>query len=267
MKAPPPCSTSSTSNTAVPAPTQSLTIAANLAELARVMQMIDDFSTATGIGAADVSALHLALEEIVTNVITHGYQRDETRTLSVQIEALAADRIRASVTDAAPAYNPLARPEVNTSLPLEARPVGGLGVHLVRKLMDVCLYEQRDGHNVFTVERQLGRAAGAAASMSIAASRLAASATLTLSGRLDGLSSPDLERQVSALISSGVRTLTFDLSGLEYVSSAGLRVFIIAAKKLKAGGGEARFTHLTPAVHEVFHISGLLTALGVVPRA
>ncbi|MBB5033920.1 anti-sigma factor antagonist [Prosthecobacter vanneervenii] len=251
----------------MPAPTQSLTIAADLAELARVMTMIDDFSTRMSIGATDVSALHLALEEIVTNVITHGYQGNATRSLSVQIEALAADRIRASVTDAAPAYNPLARPEVNTSLPLEARPVGGLGVHLVRKLMDVCFYEHRDGQNIFTIERQLGRAAGAAASMSIAASRLAASATLTLSGRLDGLSSPDLERLVSALITSGVRTLTFDLSSLDYVSSAGLRIFIIAAKKLKAGGGEARFTDLSPAVHEVFQISGLLTALGVAPRA
>jgi len=254
-------------DTAVPAKSQSLTIAADLAELTQVMQMIDGFSAAAGIGAADVSALHLALEEIVTNVITHGYGGDASRSLDVHIEAIAADRIRASVTDEAPAYNPLARPEVNTSLPLEARPVGGLGVHLVRKLMDVCFYEHRNGCNIFTIERHLGRAAGAAASMSIAASRLAASATLTLSGRLDGLSSPDLERQVSALITSGVRTLTFELSSLDYVSSAGLRIFIIAAKKLKAGGGETRFTDLTPAVHEVFHISGLLTVLGVVPRA
>lgn len=267
MKAPQPCSTSSTFDTAVSANSQSLTIAAALAELTRVMQMIDDFSAEAGIGAADASALHLALEEIITNVITHGYQGDASRCLSVQIEAAAPDRIRASVTDEAPAYNPLARPEVNTSLPLEARPVGGLGVHLVRKLMDVCLYEHRNGRNVFTVERQLGRASGAGASMSIAASRLASSATLTLTGRLDGLSSPELERQVSALISSGVHTLIFDLSGLEYVSSAGLRVFIIAAKKLKAGGGVARFTDLSPAVHEVFQISGLLTALGVAPQA
>lgn len=249
------------------AKSQTLTIAADLAELARVMQMIDEFCAGMAVNTADVSALHLALEEIVTNVITHGYQSDSSRSFTVRLEAVSVDRIRAVVTDDAPAYNPLARPEVNTALPLEARPIGGLGVHLVKKLMDVCLYEQRDGHNVFSVERKLSRTAGAAATINIATSRLASSATLALAGRLDGLSSPDLEQQVTALIGSGVRTLIFDLSSLDYVSSAGLRVFIIAAKKLKASGGAAQFISLMPAVRDVFHISGLLTAFGVAPPA
>jgi anti-anti-sigma factor len=252
---------------AVSAKSQTLSIAADLAELARVMQMIDEFCAGMAASAADVSALHLALEEIVTNVITHGYHSDASRSFAVRLEAVAAGRIRAVVTDDAPAYNPLARAEVDTNLPLEARPVGGLGVHLVKKLMDVCIYERRGEQNLFSIERKLSRAPGTAATINIATSRLASSATLSLSGRLDGLSSPDLEQQVTVLIASGVRTLIFDLSGLEYVSSAGLRVFIIAAKKLKASGGAAQFTSLTPAVRDVFHISGLLTAFGVAPPA
>jgi anti-anti-sigma factor len=251
----------------VSAKSQIITLAADLAELVRVMQMIDEFCAGVAVNASDVSALHLALEEIVTNVITHGYRNDAARSFTVRLEAIAADRIRAVVTDDAPAYNPLARAEVETHLPLESRPVGGLGVHLVKKLMDVCTYERRDGQNVFFIERKLSRTAGAATSMSIATSRLASSATLALSGRLDGLSSPELEQQVMALTASGVHALTFDLSGLDYVSSAGLRVFIIAAKKLKASGGTAQFTSLTPAVRDVFHISGLLTAFGVAPPA
>lgn len=246
---------------------QTLTLTADLAGLARVMQAIDACCAGTSASEADISALQLALEEIVTNVITHGYQSDSSRTLTVRLEAIAADRIRAVVTDDAAAYNPLARPEVDTTLPLEARPIGGLGVHLVKKLMNVCLYEQRDGQNVFSIERKLSRAPRAAADIHIATSRLASSATLSLTGRLDGLSSPDLEQQVTALIASGVGTLTFDLSRLDYVSSAGLRVFIIAAKKLKSSGGAARFISLTPAVRDVFHISGLLTAFGVAPPA
>jgi anti-anti-sigma factor len=251
----------------VSAKSQTLTFSADLAELARVMQMIDDFCAGMAVSAADASALQLALEEIVTNVITHGYLSDPSHSFTVGLEAISADRIRAVVTDDAPAYNPLAQPEVNTTLPLEARPVGGLGVHLVKKVMDVCLYEHRDGRNFFFIERKLRRASGTAATIHISTSRLASSATLSLTGRLDGLSSPDVEQQVMAMLASGVRTITFDLSGLDYVSSAGLRVFIIAAKKLKASGGAAQFTSLTPAVRDVFHISGLLTVFGVAPPA
>jgi anti-anti-sigma factor len=109
----------------------------------------------------------------------------------------------------------------------------------------------------------LNRAADTTAHFATA--RLESSATLALTGRLDGLSSPELEHQVAALLATGIRTLVFDLSALDYVSSAGLRVFILAAKKMKAIGGEAEFISLTPTVRDVFHVTGLLTALDVAP--
>lgn len=249
----------------VPAASQTVTItlASELAELSRLVATVNEFCRRSAAPSADTSALHLALEEIVTNVITHGYHGDPTQSLTVTLEAPATDRIRAVVTDNAAAYNPLARPGVNTALPLEQRPVGGLGVHLVRRLMDVCHYERRDGRNLFTIERRFGRVSGAPAATSISISKLESSGVIAPAGSLDGLSSPELERQVGALIRSGLRTLVFDLSGLDYVSSAGLRVFIVAAKQLKATGGGAQFTALTPEVRNVFHISGLLTALDV----
>jgi anti-anti-sigma factor len=244
---------------------QTLTLRSDLAELSRVKALVDEVCDQSHASAADASALHLAVEEIVTNVITYGYPDGPHHTFTVSLEAVASDRVRAIVTDDAPAFNPLAQPDVNTTLPLAERPVGGLGIHLVRQLMNVCLYEHRDGFNVFTMERQLNR--GSDSTARIAATKLESAVTLALSGRLDGLSSPELEQQVAALLAFGIRTLVFDLSALEYVSSAGLRVFIIAAKKLKASGGVAQFTSLTPAVHDVFHISGLLTAFGVAPPA
>lgn len=245
--------------------TQTITLRSDLAELSRVMVLVDAFCHEAGASKADTSALHLALEEIVTNVITHGYPDGTQHTLNVALQAISDDRVRAVVTDDAIAYNPLARPDVNTSLPLEERAIGGLGVHLVRKLIDVCLYERRNGRNIFTMERQLNRNADTTAHF--AATKLESSATLALSGRLDGLSSPELEQQVAALLSTDINTLIFDLSALDYVSSAGLRVFILAAKKMKALGGDAQFVSLTPTVRNVFHVTGLLTALNVAPPA
>jgi anti-sigma B factor antagonist len=99
--------------------------------------------------------------------------------------------------------------------------------------------------------------------MDIIESQLNASTVLALSGRLDGLASPALEQKVDALIAGGARSIVFDCSGLGYVSSAGLRSFLTSAKKLKAAGGKASFAALTPAVHEVFELSGFLTVLTV----
>lgn len=88
---------------------------------------------------------------------------------------------------------------------------------------------------------------------------------LALTDRLDGLTSGTLERRVDALLAAGTRKLVFDCSQLVYASSAGLRVFLSSAKKLKSAGGQAAFAALTPAVHEVFDLSGFIGILEVQP--
>lgn len=245
--------------------TQQFTLTNDIAELPRVVALVDAFCQSMNAGEKDTSSLHLALEEIVTNVITHGYRDGASHQFEVKLEALNTDRIRATVIDDAPAFNPLARADIDTTLALEHRPIGGLGVHLVRKLMDACLYERRDGQNIFAIELVLRRASSQPPTVNIATTKFESSATLALTGRLDGLSSPELEQQVNALLASGIRTLVFDLASLDYVSSAGLRVFIVAAKKLTAAGGTATFQSLTPNVREVFEFTGLLKALVVAP--
>jgi anti-anti-sigma factor len=86
---------------------------------------------------------------------------------------------------------------------------------------------------------------------------------LVLRGRLDGLAAPALETKLAALVSSGSTRLVFDCSGLEYASSAGLRVFLSAAKKLKTTGGRCAFAALSPPLREIFSISGFLEVLEI----
>jgi len=92
--------------------------------------------------------------------------------------------------------------------------------------------------------------------MDLSESKINSATVLALSGRLDGLTSPILEKRVEALLATGTRQLVFDCGQLAYASSIGLRVFLASAKKLKAAGGQAAFAALTPAVHEVFELSG-----------
>ena len=86
---------------------------------------------------------------------------------------------------------------------------------------------------------------------------------LALAGRLDGLSSPSLERKIDDTLAAGTRKLVFDCAALTYASSAGLRVFLGSAKKFKAAGGAVAFAELTPSVAEVFELSGFTNVLSV----
>ncbi len=135
---------------------KAVTLTRGVEDMALVIEALDDFCQGIGISSQDEHSLHLAVEEIVSNVLVHGY-RGLPHPVSVSLESIPPDRVRAVVTDSAPAYDPLSRPEVDTTQPLEERPIGGLGVHLVKKLMDATHYERRDGQNILTMELILDR--------------------------------------------------------------------------------------------------------------
>lgn len=135
-------------------PSTLLTLTNHLDEIPRLADAVEAFCEPFEPSAKDLLSLQLALEEIITNIVNHGYTDGRPHTFTVALSGVPGC-IQAVITDDAPAYDPLARAEVDTSLPLEERPIGGLGVHLVKKLMDVSHYERRDGKNILTIERRL----------------------------------------------------------------------------------------------------------------
>lgn len=82
-------------------------------------------------------------------------------------------------------------------------------------------------------------------------------------GRLDSSSSPELERVLSEQLAAGTLRLVFDFSALDYISSAGLRVVLLAGKKLRASRGKLALVGLQDMVREVFDMSGFLALFTV----
>lgn len=136
---------------------QLLTLRNDLNELPRLVEFVDAFCDPMHLSEPDKLALHLVLEEAVTNIIMHGYKTPGGHTFSVSLGLETEERVTAVVTDDAPPYDPLARPAVDVTAPLAERQIGGLGVHLVKKMMDVAKYERREGQNILTLERTVRR--------------------------------------------------------------------------------------------------------------
>jgi anti-sigma B factor antagonist len=86
---------------------------------------------------------------------------------------------------------------------------------------------------------------------------------LSFEGNLDTNTAPDAESEINALIDAGVQKLLINFEKLDYISSAGLRILLATAKKLKPGGGVLKICCLNPTVQEVFDISGFSTILSV----
>jgi len=91
-----------------------------------------------------------------------------------------------------------------------------------------------------------------------AASAQANEVTCSLDGNLDNSTSPVLESRLNESLAAKPRLLIFDLARLKYVTSAGIRIFILAQKKQKEHGGHVTFVNLQPQIKEVFAIMGSL---------
>lgn len=87
---------------------------------------------------------------------------------------------------------------------------------------------------------------------------------LRLSGRLDSNSSPQFEKHLLERIGAGERRLVLDFAGLDFVSSAGLRILLMGAKHIRQGGaGKMVLCGLKAPIHEVLKVSGFLALLNV----
>ena len=87
------------------------------------------------------------------------------------------------------------------------------------------------------------------------------SATLAVVGRLDTQTAPELEKELDATF-LGLQVLTFDMSGLEYISSAGLRV-ILKAQKVMNKQGAMKLVGVSGSIMEVFEITGFVDILTI----
>jgi anti-anti-sigma factor len=88
---------------------------------------------------------------------------------------------------------------------------------------------------------------------------------IRLDGRIDASSAKELEQHCLGWIDSGERRLVFDFSLVNYISSAGLRVFLLVAKRLNAVQGSLRLCAMNATLRDVFEISGFSKLFTIVP--
>jgi anti-sigma regulatory factor (Ser/Thr protein kinase) len=123
-------------------------------EIPKAHQLLDELAVQVGLSPKVCTDLHVALEEHLTNVINYGYSPDQPGRIAVRLVS-SPDALRVEIEDDARPFNPLLAPPVDVNQPLEDRPIGGLGIHMIRQLTDELHYELRSGHNVLTLIKRM----------------------------------------------------------------------------------------------------------------
>lgn len=129
-------------------------IAADVKEIERLNRLVRQFGELHDVPSRTLYAVNLALDELVTNVVLYGFENAAGREVLIQIST-AGSELTASVADDGKEFNPLTVKTPDLSAALSERDVGGLGIHLVRSLMDHVSYQRQDEKNVLTVRKRI----------------------------------------------------------------------------------------------------------------
>ena len=121
-----------------------------LSEIERLARIVDDFGRRHQIEVQIIYTMKLALDEILTNIISYSYDDAKDHIIVIRL-SLDQEKWTVEVEDDGRPFNPLNAPEPDTKQLLGERPIGGLGIHLVRKLIDELEYRRQNDRNILVM--------------------------------------------------------------------------------------------------------------------
>lgn len=122
----------------------------------RVATAFDAFAAALALPESVASATQVALDELLSNTVRAGFPSGESGHIEASFKVMD-DTLDIRLTDDGIPFDPLARADPDTQASLEARPVGGLGIYFVKRLMDSVTYERAEGENRLSLRKRIIR--------------------------------------------------------------------------------------------------------------
>jgi PAS domain S-box-containing protein len=126
----------------------------DLREIAKVNQEFQKFAEEHGIPVDIGRRISILFDDLLSNVISYAFPDDEAHEIEIRTE-LATNRLTVTISDDGIPFNPLGAGTPDTDLPLDKRALGGLGIHLIRNLVDDMSYQRRVERNVLTLVKHI----------------------------------------------------------------------------------------------------------------
>lgn len=133
---------------------KSIVLTNDLSEISRLNEFVEQIGEEFSLAPDVTFNLNLVLEEAVVNIINYAYPKELHETIYLSAR-LGDGSVVFMLTDTGKAFDPTLAPEADITLSAEERSIGGLGIFLIRQIMNEVRYERIDGKNVLTLEKKL----------------------------------------------------------------------------------------------------------------
>ena len=133
---------------------KSIVLTNDISEISKLNGFVEEIGSELSLSPDVIFNLNLVLEEAVVNVINYAYPKEEHEFIYLSAR-MHEGSIVLVLTDNGKEFDPTLAPEVDITLSADERPIGGLGIFLIRQIMNEVRYERIDGKNVLTLEKKI----------------------------------------------------------------------------------------------------------------
>ena len=134
---------------------RSLILPNDIDTIPQLNEFIDAVAEEMALDMSLAMSLNLAIEEAVVNVMEYAYPDGEKGDVEIEV-TVDEGWLTFIISDSGIAFDPTTKEDADTTLSAEERPIGGLGIFLVRQLMDTIEYQRTNGKNVLTLRKHIG---------------------------------------------------------------------------------------------------------------
>jgi serine/threonine-protein kinase RsbW len=242
-------------------------IANQLTEISRVVDALEAFARSHGLSDRVRHDVSIAVDEVISNIIHHSYRDDAAHSITVRL-TLVPGELHAEIVDDGAAFDPVVHDTPRPSGSVEERELGGLGLHLVKSLMDNVCYVRLGNSNHLTLIKKTagpGAVAGGGSAMRLSVTNENGVTIVGISGRFDSAVAGDIRERVTQLIGAGAKRMLLNLYGVEYISSAGFWALLAIGKEMEARRGRFVLCGVGDEVKRLFDLSGFAGLFRIFP--
>ena len=227
-------------------------INSNQNEISRVSQFMEELGLSLNIPPETAMSTSLAIEEIIANIIQYAYPNEQSGEIQLQTQ-IVAGILTFRITDEGTAIDPFHKSD--TKLSLEEQLTKGLGHFLIHRTMDKVTYQTTDNQNLLTLVKRLDTDFKPGALLKTNICRVDGITVLDIEGRLDTANARYFNIAIQPLLREDKPNIIANCEQMSYISSSGLRYFLILQKSVQKNQGTLIIEAMRPEIKNIFDFS------------
>jgi anti-anti-sigma factor len=228
-----------------------------------ITQFVGEAAQAAYLDDDAVFHCQMAVDEACTNIVEHAYNGEDKGDIEIAC-FVEPGSCEIQIVDHGRPFDPDSVPAPKIGVNLDQVQPGGIGLHLMRQLMDEVRFEFSAQGNKLTMIKRSSKVLGGPVPAPVPVYETDDNIwVVTPKGRLDSLAAPQLEETLQELVKQGRHWIVVDMGQISYISSRGLKVLVSAWRQARDAGGSLVLCGLSERLQEVFETVGFTQILHI----